>query len=88
MDEPVSAADANRNFSQLLRAVRDERATYVVTSHGKPVAKIVPYEADGELSARARALLLARLAEQPVANVADWTRDELYERAQSVARPE
>ena len=36
-----SAAEANRRFSQLLRAVR-EGDSYVVTAHGKPVAKIIP----------------------------------------------
>jgi prevent-host-death family protein len=41
MEKPVSAADANRKFSKLLRAVR-EGQSYVVTSHGKAVAKIVP----------------------------------------------
>ena len=79
MDEPVSAADANRNFSQLLRAVREEHATYIVTSHGKPVAKIVPYEGDNEISAAARAALLVRLRNEPVANAPRWSRAELYE---------
>ena len=50
MSESISAADANRHFSQILRGVREEGATYVVTSHGKPVAKIVPIDdaADGK----------------------------------------
>ena len=34
MEKPVSATDANRKFSKLLRAVR-EGQSYVVTSHGK-----------------------------------------------------
>ncbi len=33
-DEPVTAAEANRGFSRLLRGVR-EGASYVVTSHGR-----------------------------------------------------
>lgn len=40
MEEAVSAADANRQFSLLLRRVR-EGHSYVVTSHGKPVARLV-----------------------------------------------
>ena len=80
MDEPVSAADANRNFSQLLRAVREEHATYVVTSHGKPVAKIVPFDADANLSARARTVLLTRLRSEPLAHAGRWKREDLYER--------
>ena len=79
MDDPISAADANRNFSQLLRAVREERATYVVTSHGKPVARIVPFEADEATHAPARAALLERLRKEPARNLARWTRSELYD---------
>jgi antitoxin (DNA-binding transcriptional repressor) of toxin-antitoxin stability system len=37
MERAVSAAVANRKFSQLLRSVREGRS-YVVTTHGKPVA--------------------------------------------------
>lgn len=82
MDEPVSAADANRKFSQLLRGVREDGTTYVVTAHGKPVAKIVPYDGSVEERDReaARKMLLERLRKQPVFNVEPWTRDELYER--------
>jgi prevent-host-death family protein len=80
MEESISAADANRNFSQLLRGVREEHATYVVTSHGKPVARIVPFEADAGVSARARTALLERLASEPLAHAGRWKREELYER--------
>jgi prevent-host-death family protein len=81
MSESISAADANRKFSQLLRGVREDGATYVVTAHGKPVAKIVPYdeiarETDREV---AREMLLKRLAAQPVMNLARVSRDELYD---------
>ena len=37
MDETVSAAEANRAFSRLLRGVRAGRS-YLVTAHGRPVA--------------------------------------------------
>jgi prevent-host-death family protein len=80
MDEPISAADANRRFSQLLRGVREQQATYVVTSHGKPVARIAPVDAASGVSARARELLLERLRAQPAINAEPRTRDELYER--------
>ena len=46
MEKAVSAADANRNFSKLLRTVK-EGHSYVVTSHAKAVAKIVPVDANG-----------------------------------------
>ena len=79
MEEAVSAADANRQFSQLLRGVRDGHS-YVVTSHGRPVARLVPVgKADGR-SSIARASLLSRLESQSVVVVEPWTRDELYQR--------
>jgi prevent-host-death family protein len=78
MEKPVSAADANRKFSKLLRAVR-EGQSYVVTSHGKAVAKIVPVEKDGGTTRGARAGLLKRLRSEPVVTIGRWSRDELYE---------
>nr|WP_294549590.1 type II toxin-antitoxin system prevent-host-death family antitoxin [uncultured Rhodopila sp.] len=79
MDRAISAAEANRSFSRLLREVREGRS-YVVTAHGKPVARIVPCDAAGVAREKARAALLERLAGQPVIDVGPWTRDELYER--------
>ena len=80
MNSAVSAADANRNFSRLLRDVRDG-GSYVITSHGKPVARIVPIEKHDEVRAAAKLLLLRRLRTQPatVPPIGPWTRDELYE---------
>lgn len=78
MDEAISAADANRGFSRLLRGVRAGRR-YVVTSHGTPVARIVPAAEAGHSTAGARATLVARLKHEPVLNVPRWTREELYE---------
>ncbi|HEV1994761.1 MAG TPA: type II toxin-antitoxin system prevent-host-death family antitoxin [Candidatus Acidoferrum sp.] len=82
MEKNVSAADANRKFSELLRGVRKGRS-YVVTSHGEPVAKLVPAAQDARIAAGARSALLARLKSQPVVKGAKtrrrWTRDELYE---------
>ncbi|AGB46906.1 prevent-host-death family protein [Mesorhizobium australicum WSM2073] len=78
MEKGVSAADANRRFSLLLRGVR-EGQSYVVTSHGRPVARIVPADHQEGVAARSRAALLSRLERQPVMNAGQWTRDELYE---------
>jgi prevent-host-death family protein len=78
MDEAVSAAEANRRFSSLLRRVREGKS-YVVTSHGRPVARIVPAREHEAVAASARHALLARLESQPVVQVGRWTRDELYE---------
>ena len=79
MDELVSAAEANRRFSRILREVRDGRS-YVVTSHRVPVARIVPAAPDDSLAAAARVSLLARLAQEPITIVGKpWRRDDLYD---------
>ncbi len=78
VEEAVSAADANRRFSELLRTVRGGR-TVVVTSHGKAVARIVPISQHDRASEGARAALLDRLRAEPVTSIGRWTRDELYE---------
>ena len=79
MANSISAAEANRNFSRLLRRVRDGHSV-VVTSHGRPVAKLVPVDARDHVVRGARAALFERLRAAPAVNVGRWTRDELYER--------
>jgi prevent-host-death family protein len=78
MEKAVSAADANRKFSKLLREVREGRS-YVVTSHGKAVARIVPVEKNGGVTRGARAALLKRLRSERIVTIGRWSRDELYE---------
>ena len=82
MEKTVPAAEANRKFSELLRAVRKGQS-YVVTSHGNPVAKLVPAARDAGIAAKARSSLLARLKSQPAVKGTKarrrWTREELYE---------
>lgn len=79
MDEAVTAADANRKFSQILRHVREGKS-YVVTSHGVPVARITPATADSDILTAARESLIARLQGQPVRALGEsWSRDDLYE---------
>jgi prevent-host-death family protein len=80
MDKDISAANANRNFSRLLHGVRQGHS-YVVTSHGKPVAKIVPTAERDNVAAGARSALFARLRSQRVVDVGRWTREELYKDA-------
>ena len=82
MDETITAAEANRSFSRLLRGVREGRS-YVVTSHGQPVAKVVPADTQDDAARQfrkaAKRALLERLANQPAINAGPWTRDELYD---------
>ena len=77
MEKAVSATDANRKFSKLLRAVQ-EGQSYVVTSHGKAVARITPVETNGSVTQGARTALLKRLRSEPVDKIGRWSRDDLY----------
>ena len=78
MEEAVSAAEANRKFSLILRGVR-EGHSYVVTSHGRPVARIAPVAKHEDVASSARLALLARLEKQSIVETGRWSRDELYE---------
>ena len=78
MKRAISAADANREFSALLRGVRRGHS-YVVTSHGRPVARIIPVTAGEEIGNAARVTLFKRLKDAPALAIPRWTRDELYE---------
>ena len=80
MLKAVSAADANRRFSELLRTVKAGKSV-VVTSHGKPVAKIVPVVEDERAAEGARSALFSRLRKERVVNAGRWTREELYDDA-------
>ena len=77
MDEVISVADVNRNFSRLLRGVREGRS-YVVTCHGRPVARLVPAGGHTDVAAGARTALLSRLERQPVVRAGRWTREDVY----------
>ncbi len=76
----VSAANANRNFSAVLRAVRGGRS-FVVTSHGRPVARIEPVGRTETTTGAARRALFNRLRGRRITRTAAWTRAELYERS-------
>jgi prevent-host-death family protein len=78
MEKAITAADANRKFSQLLREVKEGRS-YVVTSHGRPVARIAPAQERRTVLASARKALLNRLRGEAVVKVGRWKRDDLYE---------
>ncbi len=74
----ISAADANRYFSQVLRrATRGE--TIVITSRGKPVAALGPCTTGAQARETAKSMLLERLKKQKAVGKRTWTRNELYE---------
>ena len=77
MDKAISAAEANRKFSEVLRGVRAGQS-YVVTSHGRPVARIEPVSKEADADG-ARAALMKRLRAQKAIDIGPWNRDELYD---------
>jgi prevent-host-death family protein len=73
----VTASDANREFSNLLKEVRrGEEIT--ILSRGTPVAKITSVSSDTLQKKAMKGLLLSRLKSQNVTGTRNWTRDELY----------
>jgi prevent-host-death family protein len=76
----VTASDANRQFSVLLRQVAQGESV-VITSRGKAVATMSPLTQTQDLKRQAaKAQLLKRLKKQPASGQArTWTRDELYD---------
>ena len=83
MDRAVTASEANRSFSELLRQA-EQGEKIAITRHGRVVAMLSPPAADTEAEDRARrekafAALIAHLEAQPVMNIGPWTRDELYD---------
>lgn len=78
MEKAITAADANREFSKLIRDVKKGH-TFIVTTHGEPVAKIIPIAKDTEEAERKKSAFLEYLRNKPVVDIGPWTRDELYE---------
>lgn len=78
MDKSISAAEANRQFSLLLRNVRDGHR-YVITSHGRPVAQVLPIRAGTSSAPSKKAAFLDRLAARPIIHAERWNRDDLYD---------
>jgi prevent-host-death family protein len=72
----ITASDANRNFSSLLRDVASGESIIIV-SRGTPVAKISPVDAKTG-AATAKKSLLLRLSCQKATGQRGWTRNELY----------
>jgi len=81
MSAGVTAAEANRYFSKLLRDAQNGKSV-TITSHGRPVARLVPVAARDAGRAAAKSALIERLGSQEAAQpIGRWTRDELYEDA-------
>ena len=76
----ITASEAKRQFSAILDMVA-KGEEIIVTSRGKPVARIVSHDDIETQRAAAREELFKRLKSQkPTGIPIDWTRDELHER--------
>ena len=74
----ITASDANRGFSGLLREVsKGEEVT--ILSRGRPVAKITSAVSVRSRKDAMKSILLDRLKAQDVTGERNWTRDELYD---------
>jgi prevent-host-death family protein len=73
----ITAANANRGFSSLLREVR-KGEEITILSRGTPVAKITSVNSAALQKNAMKSLLLSRLKAQDVTGSRNWTRDELY----------
>ena len=74
----ITAADANRKFSGLLREVR-KGEEITILSRGKPVAKITSVSSRALQKNTMKNLLLSRLKVEKVTGIRNWRRDELYD---------
>ena len=72
----ISAGDANRYFSKLLRQVA-KGEVFTVLSRGKHVATISPADSASGERAAARLNLFKRLRQQAPSGARNWTRDKL-----------
>ncbi len=74
----ITAADANRRFSNLLREVsKGEEVT--ILSRGTPVAKITSINSEALKKNAMKKILLSRLKAQDLTGSRNWTRNELYD---------
>jgi prevent-host-death family protein len=56
----VGVKDLKNQATEILRAVREEQAEYIVTYHGRPVAMLLPVDAGWLQAEQARAARAAR----------------------------
>ena len=79
MPRYVSAADANRQFSEILGQAADGR-TVIITRRGEPVAQLAPFDRRALDQAAAWSRLISTLEEGLPLGGGEFDRDSLYER--------
>jgi prevent-host-death family protein len=80
VEKTITATEANRKFSEMLRGVRAGHS-YRVTSHGKVVACVVPGHGDAaeqRRRERAKRELLEHLRTRKPLNI-QWKREDAYD---------
>jgi len=76
----ITASNANRGFSNLLREV-SKGEEIMITSRGTPVAKVISVKSTVLQKNAMKKLLLSRLKTQVATGSRNWTRNELYDDA-------
>ena len=78
----ITAREANQRFSEILSKVETEGQGFVVTKHGRPVARIVPL-ASGKrrIDADKEAAMQRLFASAKPLGIGRISRDELHERS-------
>ena len=77
MERAITASDANQRFSELLREVQDGES-FIVTSRGRPVAKVTPVD-DFVRQGPEIDALLDFVSALPRRSGQGWRREDLYE---------
>jgi prevent-host-death family protein len=77
MMRSVSAADAHRHFSRIIREVAAGEIV-VVTSRGRPMIEIRPVTTNKVGDEAAFKALMTRLRSQPARNLPRATRDDMH----------
>lgn len=77
MERAITASDARLHFLEMLLEVQ-KGETYVVTSRGLPVAKVMPVD-EFERQGPAIDALLAFVETLPRRRACAWRREDLYE---------
>ena len=77
MERAITASDANQRFSEMLRAVQNGE-TFVVTSRGRPVAKVSPVAGPADQKQKVKELL-DYVRTLPIRHAGAWRREDLYE---------
>ncbi len=74
----ITAAQANRKFSYVLREV-GKGEKFLVLSRGKPVAAVTTVDSRKSQQDALKKTLLSRLKNQEITGSRNWSRSDLYE---------